>query len=79
MTGIKLRSSQWTLRLAEVDTRLFLRPGVEAEHPKLDIGVLVLGRAVTSLLASLVWPQTCGDVFQGYLGRISELSLAHPG
>ena len=79
MTGIKLRSSQWTLRLAEVDTRLFLRPGVEAEHPKLDTGVLVLGRAVTSLLASLVWPQTCGDVFQGYLGRISELSLAHPG
>ena len=57
---------QWTMRLAEVDTRLLLRPGVEAEHPKLETGALILGLALTSLLASLVWPQTCGDEAPGY-------------
>ena len=63
---ILVSHSQWTLRLTEVDTRLLLRPGVEAEHPTLETGALSRGRALTSLLASLVWAQTCGDEARGY-------------
>ena len=41
--------------------RLLLRPGVKAVHPKRKTGVLMFGRTLTLLLASLVWPQTCGE------------------
>ena len=60
VTRIRIIDSQWTLRLAEAVTRLLLRPGVEAEQPRLDTGAFTLGLHLTSLLASLVWPQTFG-------------------
>ena len=59
--GSVILSHERTLRLAEAVTRLLLRLGVEAEQPRRDTGAFTLGLHLTSLLASLVWPQTCGD------------------